>query len=79
VPLPTNCVPFDATRRRIGPAHGAEYISPLGAGALGRSDLSPAQHEFLTGVFAVLAAHGADALTKSCEMVIERFGRRREG
>lgn len=79
MPLPTNCVPFDATRRRNGPVHGAGDIGPVGAQTVSRSDLSPAQHEFLTGVFAVLAAHGAEALTKSCEMVIERFGRRREG
>jgi hypothetical protein len=37
--------------------------------------LSPAQYAFLSGVLAVLAEHGEEALTKSCEMVIERFGR----
>jgi hypothetical protein len=38
-------------------------------------DLSPAQYAFLSGVLAILAEHGEEALTKSCEMVIERFGR----
>jgi hypothetical protein len=37
--------------------------------------LSPAQYAFLSGVLAVLADHGEEALTRSCEMVIERFGR----
>jgi hypothetical protein len=41
--------------------------------------LSPAQYAFLSGVLAVLAEHGEEALTKSCEMVIERFGRDQAG
>jgi hypothetical protein len=41
--------------------------------------LSPAQYAFLSGVLAILAEHGEEALTKSCEMVIERFGRRHAG
>jgi hypothetical protein len=30
-------------------------------------------------VLAILTAHGEEALTKSCEMVIARFGRRHSG
>jgi hypothetical protein len=41
--------------------------------------LSPAQYAFLSGVLAVLADHGEEALTRSCEMVIERFGRGHAG
>ena len=41
--------------------------------------LSPAQYAFLSGVLAILAEHGEEALTKSCEMVIERFGRGHAG
>ena len=41
--------------------------------------LSPAQYAFLSGVLAILAEHGEEALTKSCEMVLERFGRRHAG
>ena len=41
--------------------------------------LSPAQCAFLSGVLAILAEHGEEALTKSCEMVIERFGHRHAG
>lgn len=37
--------------------------------------LSPAQYAFLSGVLAILAEHGEEALAKSGEMVIERFGR----
>ena len=37
--------------------------------------LSPAQCAFLSGVLALLAAHGEEALTRSCEMVIARFKR----
>ena len=42
-------------------------------------DLSPAQYAFLSGVLAILTEHGEDALTKSCQMVIERFGRGHAG
>jgi hypothetical protein len=41
--------------------------------------LSPAQYAFLSGVLAILAEHGEEALTRSCEMVIERFGRGQAG
>jgi hypothetical protein len=41
--------------------------------------LSPAQYAFLSGVLAILAEHGEEALMKSCEMVIERFGRGHAG
>jgi len=41
--------------------------------------LSPAQYAFLSGVLAVLSAHGEEALTRSCKMVIERFGRGHAG
>ena len=41
--------------------------------------LTPAQYAFLSGVLAILAEHGEEALTKSCEMVIERFGRGHAG
>jgi hypothetical protein len=41
--------------------------------------LSPAQYAFLSGVLAILAEHGEEALTKSCEMVLERFGSRQAG
>jgi len=41
--------------------------------------LSPAQYAFLSGVLAILAEHGEEALTKSCEMVLERFGRGHAG
>jgi hypothetical protein len=41
--------------------------------------LSPAQYAFLSGVLAILAEHGEEALTKSCEMVLERFGHRHAG
>jgi hypothetical protein len=37
--------------------------------------LSPAQYAFLSGVLAILSEHGEEALTRSCEMVLERFGR----
>jgi hypothetical protein len=66
-----NCVPFDRQRSRAAEADRA----PVEPSADLFGELSPAQYAFLSGVFAVLAAHGAEALTRSCEMVIERFGR----
>ena len=83
VPRPSNCLPFDA--RRVARRHGR---GPLpAADALSRAErltgifdhLSPAQMAFLSGVLAVLATHGEEALTRSCEMVIERFGRGQTG
>jgi hypothetical protein len=41
--------------------------------------LTPAQYAFLSGVLAILAEHGEEALTRSCEMVIERFRRDQTG
>jgi hypothetical protein len=73
-----NCVPFDRARGRRGRSKRAQTprLEPL-------TDifdhLSPAQYAFLSGVLAILAEHGEEALTKSCEMVIERFGRRHAG
>ncbi len=75
--MTNNCVPFEpaaarASRLRPKPGSGAES-----RGALTDvfDHLSPAQYAFLSGVLAVLAEHGEEALTKSCEMVLERFGR----
>jgi hypothetical protein len=41
--------------------------------------LSSAQYAFLSGVLAILSEHGEEALTKSCQMVIDRFGPNRAG
>jgi hypothetical protein len=74
----SNCVPFDRTRARNRRSKRAQTarLEPL-------TDifdhLSPAQYAFLSGVLAILSEHGEEALTKSCEMVIERFGRRHAG
>jgi hypothetical protein len=74
----SNCVPFDRTRARSRRSKRAQTarLEPL-------TDifdhLSPAQYAFLSGVLAILSEHGEEALTKSCEMVIERFGRRHAG
>ena len=71
-----NCVPFDRTRGRAARARRAAATETL-------TDifdhLSPAQYAFLSGVLAILAEHGEEALTKSCEMVLERFGRGQAG
>ncbi len=85
----SKCVPFDAARRagrgkgaspgpapvvaRGGPAAPAETLTDI------FDHLSPAQYAFLSGVLAILAEHGEEALTRSCEMVIERFGRGQAG
>ena len=71
-----NCIPFDRAARtrnaRVDPVE-----TP--AARRGLTDifdhLSPAQYAFLSGVLAILAEQGEEALTRSCEMVIERFGR----
>jgi hypothetical protein len=83
VPGPDNCISFEQARGRSGRARNVQ--APRGAKA--RADnvaeifdhLSPAQYAFLSGVLAILAEHGEEALTRSCEMVIERFGRGRAG
>jgi hypothetical protein len=81
--VPTNnCVPFDRTRGQAGRAkRDARRQSEAPDVALAEifDHLSPAQYAFLSGVLAILAEHGEEALTKSCEMVIERFGRRHAG
>jgi hypothetical protein len=77
VPAPTNCVPFDRSRGRS--ARDMQAARDVSSRAERLTDifdhLSPAQYAFLSGVLAILAEHGEEALTKSCEMVIERFGR----
>jgi hypothetical protein len=81
VPTPTNCVPFDRTRGRA--ARNMQGARDVKSRAVALTDifdhLSPAQYAFLSGVLAILAEHGEEALTKSCEMVIERFGRGHAG
>ena len=74
--IPDNCVPFDrAARGRV-----ARKRTPAPDRLTDLFDrLSPAQYAFLSGVLAVLAEHGEEALTRSCEMVIERFGRGHPG
>jgi hypothetical protein len=82
VARPSKCLPFDAGRVRrhrkstlpaADAASGAERLTDI------FDHLSPAQTAFLSGVLAILAAHGEEALTRSCEMVIERFGRGQTG
>jgi hypothetical protein len=73
-----NCVPFDRARGRNGRSKRA-HIARLEPLTDIFDHLSPAQYAFLSGVLAILAEHGEEALTKSCEMVIERFGRRHAG
>jgi hypothetical protein len=83
VPSPANCLSFDRARGRAGKASGRQSAS----GAKSRSEqltdifdqLSPAQCAFLSGVLAILAEHGEDALIRSCEMVMERFRRGHAG
>jgi hypothetical protein len=80
--VPTNnCIPFDRARGRAGRAKRETRQQAQAQAALTDifDHLSPAQYAFLSGVLAILAEHGEEALTKSCEMVIERFGRRRAG
>ena len=84
VPRPSNCVPFDAARvGRVRPGKGPRRARDLPSRAERLTGifehLSPAQAAFLSGVLAILAAHGEEALTRSCEMVIERFGRGQTG
>ena len=85
--VPTdNCIPFE--RGRTGRARRAsgspDTVRAAGASAACNlaeifDHLTPAQYAFLSGVLAILAEHGEEALTKSCEMVIERFGRGHAG
>jgi hypothetical protein len=87
-----NCVPFESVRGRTSDRRRQISVSTLVSGLArgGRltataapprdemsGHLSPAQHAFLGGVLALLSDHGEDALTRSCEMVIARFGRGR--
>ncbi len=83
-----NCIPFDRARGAGGRGKQAPGAArPVGAttkpAAATLTDifdhLSPAQYAFLSGVLAILAEHGEEALTRSCEMVIERFGRGHAG
>ena len=66
-----NCVPFDRTRarRQRKGASAPDALTDV------FDHLSPAQYAFLSGVLAILAEHGEEAVTTSCEMVIARFGR----
>lgn len=83
VPSPTNCVPFDRTRPSSLEKSGLHAVRGVKAPAEGLTDtfdhLSPAQYAFLSGVLAILAEHGEEALPRSCQMVIERFGRGHAG
>ena len=78
-------MPFDRTRVRKGKSASRPRRTPDrhedGDPFLSHifEHLSPAQYAFLNGVLAVLAEHGEEALTKSCEMVLERFGRTKAG
>ena len=76
VAMPDNCVPFDRTVRE---RYARVTAAPTPAATDALTDifdhLSPAQYAFLNGVLAILAEQGEEALTRSCEMVIERFGR----
>src|SRR5688500_186974 len=82
VPGPTNCVRFDRERGPLRRARASAPPRPEPA-AERLTDifdhLSPAQYAFLSGVLAILAEHGEEALMKSCEMVLERFGRGHAG
>jgi hypothetical protein len=76
VAISDNCIRFDrAARERFARVNAAP--TPAAADALTDifDHLSPAQYAFLNGVLAMLAEEGEEALTRSCEMVIERFGR----
>ena len=71
----SNCVPFERARGRTAREKrvSVEQMTEM------FDHLSPAQYAFLSGVLAILAEHGEEALTKSCEMVLERFGHRHAG
>ena len=86
MPTAEKCVPFDRTRVRRARSAASrtrqdrgrhENADPLLSDIF--EHLSPAQYAFLNGVLAILADHGEEALTKSCEMVLERFGRTKAG
>jgi hypothetical protein len=67
VPVPTNCVPFHAARAgRLGRARGRQPARETARPAERLTEifdhLSPAQYAFLSGVLAILVAHGEDAL-----------------
>ena len=80
VAIRDNCIPFDRGARGRD-AHANPGRTPAVAGGLADifDHLSPAQYAFLSGVLAILAEQGEEALTRSCEMVIERFGRGNAG
>jgi len=71
-----NCVSFAAGRARAAQRR-AKQIAAAEVPNLEElfGHLTPAQYAFLGGVLAILAEHGEEALTKSCEMVLQRFGR----
>jgi hypothetical protein len=73
--VPNNCVPFDAARSRQAPRRLPR--APQQAHDLNDlfGHLSASQCAFLSGVLAILSEHGEEALTRSCEMVLQRFGR----
>jgi len=73
VPMTNNCVPFDPARGRSRRSRRRSAAAVDGLTDI-FDHLSPAQYAFLSGVLALLADHGEEALTRSCELVIERFG-----
>ena len=82
MPGPTNCIPFarpHGRRRQSSVKAGRPTTLRAEQFADIFDHLSPAQYAFLSGVLAILAEHGEDALTRSCEMVIERFKRGQAG
>ncbi len=75
MPIPNNGVPLGRTPFRAGRGKRPAAVAHIDT----VDRMSPAQYAFLSGVLAILTAHGEEALTKSCEMVIARFGRRHSG
>jgi hypothetical protein len=74
--MPGNCIPFDrAARGRYARVNAGPSSARPDALTDIFDHLSPAQYAFLSGVLAILAEQGEEALRRSCEMVIERFGR----
>ena len=72
-----NCIPFTRSRSRTGKAKPPARAVDGAGGDEVFDHLTPAQCAFLSGVLAILAAHGQDALTRSCEMVIRAIRARR--
>ena len=80
--VPTNnCIPFERPSASAQGGRPGRAMRSAAAESLADifDHMSPAQCAFLSGVFAILAAHGEEALTRSCEMVLERFGRGHAG